>query len=46
VDDLTPTQEPHGYDLCDLHAHRLKVPAGWELHDRRAADLHRPLLAG
>jgi hypothetical protein len=46
VDDLTPTRDPHGYDLCDLHAHRLKVPAGWELHDRRAADLHRSLLAG
>jgi hypothetical protein len=35
VDDLSGDRDPHAYDLCELHAGRLKVPAGWQLHDRR-----------
>jgi hypothetical protein len=46
VDDLAPERDPHGYDLCELHAARLKVPAGWRLDDRRARAGDRQLLAG
>ncbi len=46
VDDLTEDRDPHGYDLCDLHTQRLKVPAGWVLFDRRAALSQPSLLAG
>lgn len=34
LDDLTPTAEPHGYDLCPTHAERLGVPVGWVCTDR------------
>jgi Protein of unknown function (DUF3499) len=46
VDDLSDDRDPHGYDLCDLHTQRLKVPAGWALFDRRAAMAQPSLLAG
>ena len=29
--------DPSRHDLCQRHADRLRVPAGWRLHDRRAA---------
>jgi hypothetical protein len=35
LDDLTAERDPHAYDLCDRHAERLSVPAGWYLDDRR-----------
>ena len=35
LDDLSPERDPHAYDLCDRHAERLSVPAGWYLDDRR-----------
>jgi hypothetical protein len=36
LDDLTPTAEPNGYDLCLPHAERLGVPVGWSCTDRRS----------
>lgn len=35
IDHLSPEREPHMYDMCDRHAHRLSVPQGWHLDDRR-----------
>ena len=28
---LSDVVEPHGYDLCGVHADRLTAPRGWEL---------------
>lgn len=28
---LSTTQDPHGYDLCELHASRLTAPLGWDV---------------
>jgi len=28
---LSPTVEPHSYDMCESHAARLTAPRGWEL---------------
>jgi hypothetical protein len=35
LDSLSRERDPHGYDLCERHADRLGVPAGWRLEDRR-----------
>jgi hypothetical protein len=35
VDRLTPESDPSSYDLCGLHAARVRVPHGWNLVDRR-----------
>lgn len=35
LDHLSAERDPHAYDLCDRHAGRLSVPAGWSLDDRR-----------
>jgi hypothetical protein len=35
LDELSTERDPHGYDLCERHADRLRVPAGWRLEDRR-----------
>jgi hypothetical protein len=35
LDELTGERDPHAYDLCERHAARLSVPAGWSLDDRR-----------
>jgi hypothetical protein len=35
LDQLSSERDPHGYDLCERHADRLGVPAGWRLADRR-----------
>jgi hypothetical protein len=40
LDDLLAERDPHAYDLCDRHATRLTVPQGWQLRDRRGADVH------
>jgi len=31
VGPLATQAEPHSYDLCPRHAHRLTVPRGWEV---------------
>jgi hypothetical protein len=31
VGPLATQAEPHSYDLCTQHAHRLTVPRGWEV---------------
>ncbi|GEL16954.1 hypothetical protein PA7_07910 [Pseudonocardia asaccharolytica DSM 44247 = NBRC 16224] len=31
VGPLATQAEPHSYDLCNAHAHRLTAPRGWEL---------------
>lgn len=31
VGPLATQAEPHSYDLCNRHAHRLTVPLGWEV---------------
>ncbi len=31
VGPLTPSHEPHDYDLCGLHAAKLTAPRGWEV---------------
>lgn len=31
VGPLATQAEPHSYDLCPVHAHRLTVPLGWEV---------------
>jgi Protein of unknown function (DUF3499) len=48
IDDLGRERDPHAYDLCERHAARMSVPAGWELDDRRAGAAERvsPRLAG
>ena len=28
---LSSTLDPHGYDLCELHAGRLTAPLGWQV---------------
>ncbi len=28
---LSTTLDPHGYDLCEIHAGRLTVPLGWQV---------------
>jgi len=28
---LATNSEPHSYDLCEEHAHRLTAPRGWEV---------------
>lgn len=28
---LAFTREPHGYDLCAVHAERTSVPRGWQV---------------
>ena len=35
VGPLATFAEPHTYDLCEAHAHRLTAPRGWEVvrHD-------------
>jgi hypothetical protein len=35
LDDLSAERDPHTYDLCEMHAERLKPPSGWHLEDRR-----------
>jgi hypothetical protein len=35
LDDLSAERDPHTYDLCEMHADRLKPPSGWHLEDRR-----------
>ncbi|MCW2723711.1 MAG: hypothetical protein JWN35_632 [Frankiales bacterium] len=41
VGPLATHAEPHCYDLCEAHAHRLTAPRGWEVvrHEPDAADL-------
>ena len=31
VGPLATQAEPHSYDLCNQHAHRLTAPRGWEV---------------
>ncbi len=28
---LATFSEPHSYDLCEVHSHRLSLPQGWEI---------------
>jgi hypothetical protein len=35
LDELFRERDPHAYDMCERHAARLSVPAGWTLDDRR-----------
>ena len=28
---MSPTPEPHSYDLCARHAERLSAPQGWQV---------------
>jgi len=46
---LASRAEPHGYDLCQTHAHSLSVPRGWEVirlaNDDAAAHSEDDLLA-
>lgn len=39
LDDLHRDRDPHGYDLCERHADRMRVPTGWQLDDRRRLRL-------
>ncbi len=39
---LSDVVEPHGYDMCAIHAERLTAPRGWELI-RIAPDPMEPL---
>jgi hypothetical protein len=43
VGPLAVYAEPHCYDLCENHAHRLTAPLGWEVvrHEPDAGDLAR-----
>jgi hypothetical protein len=43
LDHLSAERDPHAYDLCERHAARLSVPAGWALDDRRFG--HHALIA-
>jgi hypothetical protein len=36
LDDLSTEFEPSTYDLCAVHAERLRVPVGWTRDDRRS----------
>jgi hypothetical protein len=31
VGPLSPSSDPHGYDLCEIHAARTSGPRGWEV---------------
>ena len=42
LDELSDVRDPHGYDLCERHAERLRVPHGWRLEERRAVLRARP----
>ena len=50
LDGLSDVRDPHGYDLCERHAERLRVPHGWRLEERRPfyalAGSSSQLLAG
>jgi len=50
LDGLSYVRDPHGYDLCERHAERLRVPHGWRLEERRPfyalASSSSHLLAG
>lgn len=46
LDDVGLERDPHAYDLCEHHAGRLTVPAGWMLEDRRVVDPAPARLAG
>jgi hypothetical protein len=50
LDELSDVRDPHGYDLCEHHAERLRVPHGWRLEERRRfyalASSSSQLLAG
>jgi hypothetical protein len=35
VGPLATQAEPHSYDLCTAHAHRLTAPRGWEVVRRQ-----------
>jgi Protein of unknown function (DUF3499) len=35
LDRLSPEPHPMTHDLCDTHAHRMSVPQGWRLENRR-----------
>jgi hypothetical protein len=35
VDPLAAERDPSSYDLCEMHASRVRVPHGWNLVDRR-----------
>lgn len=37
LDHLPVESDPHEYNLCELHAARLRVPHGWQLLDRRSS---------
>jgi hypothetical protein len=41
VGPLATYAEPHTYDLCEAHAHRLTAPRGWEVvrHEPESADV-------
>ncbi|HWL45713.1 MAG TPA: DUF3499 family protein [Ilumatobacter sp.] len=39
LDALAAERDPHAYDLCARHAERLKAPQGWQVRDRRIAQL-------
>jgi hypothetical protein len=41
VGPLATHAEPHCYDLCEAHAHRLTAPRGWEVvrHEADASEL-------
>jgi hypothetical protein len=45
LDHLSDERDPHDYDLCQRHAGRLTVPRGWQLRDRRGADVDISLIA-
>jgi hypothetical protein len=43
VGPLSPTSDPHGYDLCSTHAERTTAPRGWEVvHLERGEDRAEP----
>jgi hypothetical protein len=42
VGPLATTDEPHSWDLCELHAGRITVPRGWEMM-RSAGGFPAPL---
>lgn len=41
VGPLATYAEPHTYDLCEVHAHRLTAPRGWEVvrHEAEPPDV-------
>ncbi|GGI36922.1 hypothetical protein GCM10010988_11370 [Cnuibacter physcomitrellae] len=38
VGPLSPTPEPHSYDLCAVHTDRLSAPQGWQIVRYVVAD--------